>query len=221
MPTEANSRTFRLIQGGNEQGSGSDSTLSDLQIVAAVRDGNAAVAALFHDRLRPIVDRTLTRLIGGRDPDYDDLAQQALIELVLSVDRFRGECPLDAWASIIVARVVYKQIRRRRKERKLFALDRDELPEVVDRSGSVSMSMRSAVRRIEQHLRGMDANKAWTYVLHDVQGYNLDEVSTITGVSKAAAQSRLVRGRKGLHDRLARDPELAGMLRALSAKGET
>ena len=81
--------------------------------------------------------------------------------------------------------------------------------------------MRSAVRRIEQHLRGMDMNKAWTYVLHDVHGYNLDEVSSITGVSKAAAQSRLVRGRKGLHDRLARDPELSGMLRGTVSKEDS
>jgi RNA polymerase sigma-70 factor (ECF subfamily) len=169
--------------------------------------------------MRPIVDRTLGRLIGGRDPDYDDLAQQALIELVLSVDRFRGECPLDAWASIIVARVAYKLIRRRRSERRLFALDRGELPEVVDRAAAGAMVMRSALRRIEKHLHMLDVGKAWTFVLHDVHGYDLDEVSAITGVSRSAAQSRLVRGRRLLHDRIAKDPELAGLLKEHSFKG--
>jgi RNA polymerase sigma factor (sigma-70 family) len=199
----------------------SDSTLSDLQLVAAVRESNTGAAALFHDRLRPVVDRTLGRLLGTRDPDYDDLAQQALIELVLSVGRFRGDCPLDAWASVVVARVAYRQIQRRRSERKLFVLDRGELPEVADRLASPSMTLRSTVRRIEKHLRAMDANKAFAFVLHDVHGYDLDEVSAITGVSRAAAQSRLVRGRKMLHERIARDPELASMLDEVRSRRES
>jgi len=226
MPSDARSRAFRLIRGGaveaepSREGVASDqAALSDLQMVSAVRDGNAAAAAVFHNRLRPIVDRTLGRLIGARDSDYDDLTQLALIQLVLSVDRFRGECPLDAWASIIVARVAYKHIRKRRTERKLFVLDRGELPEVVDRSSAGVVGLRSAMRCVEKYLRDMDSNKAWTFVLHDVHGYDLEEISSITGVSRAAAQSRLVRGRKLLHERIAKDPELAGLLLDLAHKG--
>lgn len=210
--TDPGTRPLRVIQGGSAADESVQATLSDLQIVGAIRDGNTAVAAIFHDRMRPIVDRTLSRLIGARDPDYDDLAQQALIELVISLDRFRGECPLDAWASIIVARTAYKLIRRRRSERKLFSLDRAELPDVVDRATVGVTVMRSALRRVERHLRTLDVGKAWTFVLHDVHGYDLDEVSAITGVSRSAAQSRLVRGRRALHERIAKDPDLAGLL---------
>ncbi len=218
MSSERTSRGLRLLRGGGEPRALPDSTLDDLQLVAAVRDGNAAAAALFHDRLRPIVDRTLGRLLGEHDPDYDDLAQQALIELVVSVARFRGECPLDAWASVVIARVAYRQIQRRRSERKLFVLDRGEPPDVVDRAAAPSITLRSAVSRIEKHLRAMDVHKAFAFVLHDVHGYDLDEVSAITGVSRAAAQSRLVRGRKLLHERIARDPELAGMMLEVGAR---
>ncbi|MFZ5890886.1 MAG: RNA polymerase sigma factor [Myxococcota bacterium] len=229
MSKEARSRALRLIRGGalvaeappEGQGPISDrAALSDLQMVSAVRDGNAAAAALFHNRLRPIVDRTLGRLIGTRDSDYDDLTQQALIQLVLSVDRFRGECPLDAWASIIVARVAYKHIRKRRTERKLFVLDRGDVPDVVDRAAAGAVTIRSAIRCVEKYLRGMDVNKAWTFVLHDVHGYDLEEVSAITGVSRAAAQSRLVRGRKALHERIAKDPELSSLLSDLAHRGD-
>ncbi|HET9959211.1 MAG TPA: sigma-70 family RNA polymerase sigma factor [Polyangiaceae bacterium] len=227
MTESARARGFRLIPGGADSSARSPSpepdsrkaevaALSDLQLLQAVRDGNGAAASLFHDRMRPLVDRTLMRLLGGHDPDYDDLAQQALIELVMSVDRFRGECPLDAWASIIVARVVYKQIRRRRSERKVIALDAGESREIADRRPQTGLALRSALRRIERHLAAIEDNKAWAFVLHDVHGYDLEEISSIMGVSRAAAQSRLVRGRKLLHERLSRDPELRDVLDALA-----
>jgi DNA-directed RNA polymerase specialized sigma24 family protein len=53
--------------------------------------------------------------------DYEDVAQRALFELVDTIGRFRGECPFDAWISIVAARAAFRVIRRRRVERRLFA----------------------------------------------------------------------------------------------------
>jgi RNA polymerase sigma factor (sigma-70 family) len=181
--------------------------------------GEVAAAAAFHDRLRPVIDRTLCRLVGARDPDYDDLAQLALVELTLSVDRFRGECPLEAWASVVTARVAYRQIRRRKLERRLF---RPEPADVVDpaENGTAAIIVhRAMLRHVQRHLSAMNANQAWTFLLHDVCGYDLDETAAITGVSHAAAQSRLVRGRKRLHQSIAADHELRDFLRGVKKAG--
>lgn len=188
-------------------------TLDDSQLLVAMRKGDPEAAAALHDRLRPVVERAIRRLLGRNDRDHEDLAQQAMIEVVCTVDKFRGDCPLDAWASTVAAHVVYNQIRRRVTERRIFDASRHENDDGPDssRGSPRQVSARSTLKRVMAHLAGIEESKAWTYMLHDVCGYDLREVAQITSSSVAAAQTRLVRGRRELHERLAADPELALM----------
>lgn len=188
--------------------------LDDSQLLASVRAGDPDAAAALHDRLRPVVERAIRRILGRQDRDHEDLAQQAMIQVVYTVDRFRGDCPLDAWASTVAAHVVYNHLRRRTTERRLFESLRsgdDEAP-ASRRSLSRETAARSELRRVLKHLDAIEEAKAWAYVLHDVCGYDLREVAEITESSVAAAQSRLVRGRNELRARIAADPELSAVL---------
>jgi RNA polymerase sigma-70 factor (ECF subfamily) len=192
--------------------SGAHSGWDDHEMVAAVRAGDEAAASAFHDRLRPRVEATVRRLLGAYDSSTEDLAQLAMIALIEGIDRYRGECSLDAWASAVAARVVYKQIRRRKLERRVFSAPADaEPPSPFDPVRA--LVARDLVRRARALLGGVSEDKAWTFLLHDVCGFDLREIATITGVTPAAAQKRLVRGRREIHERVAADPELAAALR--------
>lgn len=213
--TQTAQKRLRLVPKASQSETTPEQTapaFDDSVILARLHEGDPAISAAFYDRVRPIVDRTLSRLLGKRDNDYEDVAQIALFELVETLDRFRGECPLDAWLSIVTARVVYRQLRRRRLERRFFS--NTELSEVGDnvRSMPVAFASRQAVHRVHEHLSAMDDNRSWTFLLHDAWGYGLKEIADIMGCSASAAQSRLVRGRRELHDRIAQDPELAHFL---------
>lgn len=186
----------------------------DQTLVAAIRAGDTTVASALCDRLWPQVDRTIRRLVGRRDADRDDMAQLALIELVKTIGRYRADCSLDTWAQAVTANVVWKHLRRRRLERRIFAdilIDDDNL------GAPVHTERRSATRemleRVAVLLEGMNEGRAWAYVLHDLLGYDLREVAEMTNASVAATQSRLSRGRRELHEKIAQDPGLIDLLK--------
>jgi len=205
---------LQLVTGVAERPSPTAKALSldDSELVAAVRQGDESAATSFHDRLRPRIEATVHRLLGRGDIEHDDLVQTSLIALVESIERYRGECSLDTWAASVTANVVYKHIRRRTIERRIFSAV--ELSDQVATPASAGRGLvaRDYERRIREHLAAMDEAKSWTFLLHDVCGFDLREVSRITGVSVAAAQQRLVRGRREIHERIADDPELAACI---------
>jgi RNA polymerase sigma-70 factor (ECF subfamily) len=184
----------------------------DAELVERVRRGDPTAAPALYHRARPTVDRTILRLLGRRDGDHDDLVQVTMLQLIASLARFRGDCSLDTWISRVAAHTVYKQLRRRKSERRLFGRPGDDLPEPGHDGVGRSLLARSLVGRLRVHLDAMDPVKTAALILHDVCGYDLREVAEITESSVSASQTRLVRGRADLHARIAADPALADLL---------
>lgn len=195
-------------------------TIDDRALVAAVQAGDAACASALCDRVWAPVDRTIRRLLGHRDADRDDVAQLALIELVNSIDRYRGDCSLDSWAQTVTAHIIFKHIRRRQVERRIFAdllaEDAANVPGPMHTEGD--SSTRQLLGRVSAHLDEMNQGRAWAFVMHDLLGYDLREIATMTGTSVAATQSRLVRGRRDLHERVAQDPELVELMATMERR---
>src|SRR5262245_24336877 len=69
---------LRVIAG---QG-GTASQPADEELIDAVVRGDASVAGALYDRLLPLVDATLFRMLGTRLPDHDDLVQSSFEQIV-------------------------------------------------------------------------------------------------------------------------------------------
>jgi RNA polymerase sigma-70 factor, ECF subfamily len=209
-PAEFSPR-LRVVEGGAGSSSGARAdaeTMSDEALVAALREGDGQKASILYDRLIRVVDGALVRILGRREQDHDDLVQSVFEQILVALNKnhFNRASALRGWAAAIACNLGLNALRSRIRERRVVDRARDGDVE-ARRAGSHvdaerEASARSELGRVCEELAAMSRERATAVLLYDVFGHDLAEVAALTGVTVAAAQSRLVRGRKELHDRL-------------------
>jgi RNA polymerase sigma-70 factor (ECF subfamily) len=199
------------VVGGVAPG-GAPRGVTDAEVLEAFKTGDRRAAGLVYDHLIGVVDSTLYRVVGRRESDHDDLVQTAFEQIIVTLTRqtFAGGCSLVGWAASIACHVGLNAIRSRTRARRVFAPDAQGVSAVDERAGSddveATVAARRELERLREALAQMDSGRATTVVVHDVAGLSLTETARLQGVSVAAAQSRLVRGRRELKERLSEEP---------------
>jgi len=176
--------------------------MSDADICRALAAGEPWAAEVVYDRVEDVVDAVLFRLMGPSDGERDDLAQQSFERIIGTIvsGRFSHGCSLRSWATLITQHIAIDTMRARSRERKLF--DRSVGPQALElvaedsRTPERNAETRRRVERLLGALSTVNRGRAEAVILHDILGHDLAEIARLTGVSIAAAQSRLVRGRK-------------------------
>jgi RNA polymerase sigma-70 factor, ECF subfamily len=181
-------------------------TLDDEGLIDAVIHRDVRRASELHDRLISVIESTLYRLLGKREPDHDDLVQATFEQVVITLVRgsFSKGCTLTTWASTVAAHVAYNALRARRRARRVF--HPADVADVADRrtlgDPERDMCVREQIQTVQAHLTAMSPEKAMVLLLHDVLGHELAEIAAMLDISVGAAQSRLFRGRRDLLRRL-------------------
>jgi RNA polymerase sigma-70 factor (ECF subfamily) len=196
---------LRVLPGGSQP---RDHEPTDAELIDAFERGDGRACEKLYDRLIDVVEGTLWRVLGRRDEHHDDLVQTAFEQIVMTLSRrrFARACSLSSWAASVTTHVAFNAIRARTRERKVLDRNRGADMAALSRDEDLEreVGVREEIGRVRFYLSEMDWGRATTLFLHDVLGYELAEIAVLTGVSVAAAQSRLVRGRRELQERLAK-----------------
>jgi RNA polymerase sigma-70 factor (ECF subfamily) len=200
---------LRLVPGSRPVAS--SHRVEDEAIIEAIEQGDRGLGNQIYDRLIRVVDSTLFKIVGKRDPDYDDLVQASFEQIVTTIARrkYAKACSLSSWAAAVTCNVALNAVRRRISQRKYMDAASD-VDEVLDRSFrgvdlERQLTARDELASVRRKLAQMSVERSETLLLHDMLGHDLSEIAVLTGVSVAAAQSRLVRGRRELARRLEED----------------
>ena len=153
------------------------------------------------------------RIMGDED-SAADATQEAFISAYRGIGRYRGGS-FKAWLMRIVTNACYDELRRR-KRRPTSSLDAlyvtDAAPGEVlmsESEGPEAYARRQDLNRtLHAGLQTLPEEQRTTLVLSDVQGYDYQEISQITGVSLGTVKSRLSRARAKMRDYLLAQEEL-------------
>jgi RNA polymerase sigma-70 factor, ECF subfamily len=164
---------------------------SDAALVLAARAGEAwAQEALFR-RHAPMVNGLAFRLMG-RDSDVDDLVQDAFVTAFARLNALDDPQAFAAWLGSIVVRTAGKVIRRRVLLERL-GLRRRREPVDIDAVATrvAGPDVAAELRRIYERLERLPAEQRIAFLLRRVEGMDLQEIATTTGVSLATAKRRI------------------------------
>ena len=169
----------------------------DEMTVARARKGNlAALETLFHTFEIPVYN--LARRLCRSSHDAEDVLQETFLEVVRSVGRFRGEGSFAGWVRRIT---VTKALMKLRSLRAQGA--QDELNEELAVEGSFgSGGLAAAMARIDLDVvlgRLPDSGRVVLW-LHEVEGYNHDEIAALMGKTPSFSKSQLSRAYGRLRD---------------------
>lgn len=195
-----------MVPGGGARARSSPA--DDERLIDAFADGRPHAGEELYIRLLPVVDATLYRISGQRGPDHRDLVQSVFEQIVstLAKRKFARNCSLAGWAAVLSCHVGLNAIRSRRRERAV--VDREQSmgePGASEHASGLHPEMNLRARddldAVRRQLAEMDPDRVKALLLN-AMGYELAEIASLTGVSVAAAQSRLSRGRRELKSRI-------------------
>jgi RNA polymerase sigma factor (sigma-70 family) len=141
----------------------------DLLLVRAAVEGNEKAKRLVVEKVYDRVQRTLA-CISNCEDEVDDLTQNALIEVLRSLENYRGEAPLEYWADRIAVRTAAKRFDKRRRRERLMALALDDIVPKIDFSLDEAAEHREVLRRIQHLITALGDHNRLPLVLHHVKG---------------------------------------------------
>jgi len=135
----------------------------------------------------------------------EDLAQEAFLQLFRKIGTFRGESAFSTWLHRMTVNVVLMNLRR--KGLPLVSLEETlETDEETPRKelGAADLKLAGSIDRLQlqRAIEKLPPGYKTIFVLHDVEGFEHNEIAEMVGCSIGNSKSQLHKARLKLRDAL-------------------
>lgn len=180
--------------------------LTEAEAIRLAQAGNAAAFEFLYQLHGRRVYALCLRMVGN-PADAEDLMQEAFLQLFRKIGTFRGESAFSTWLHRMTVNVVLMRLRKK-------SLPTDSLEETLEPDaensapkrdvGAPDLRLTGAVDRVnlERCIEELPPGYRTVFVLHDVQGYEHNEIAAIMGCSVGNSKSQLHKARTRLRELL-------------------
>jgi RNA polymerase sigma-70 factor (ECF subfamily) len=178
--------------------------ISEVELIDRAKLGDAeAFEALYHLHKRRVYSLCLR--MTANTAAAEDLTQEAFLQLFRKIGTFRGESAFSTWLHRMAVNVVLMQLRK--KGLPVVPLDdtmdtEEEAPK--KELGAPDPVLAGSIDRLQLQRAVEDLPPGYRsiFVLHDVEGYEHNEIAEIVGCSVGNSKSQLHKARLKLRELL-------------------
>lgn len=179
--------------------------MTDQELAAAVRRGDASAEEAFYARLQPRLFKVAAYFLSAQDPEAEDVVQQAFLIAFEKLETYdASRASLYTWMARICVNLCYQRMDKRRREQAQAFEDLEAVAaplaqakvlalEEADRKAGLIAVLREQMLKLGEACR-----KALD--LRDVQGLSYADVGRKLRVPIGTVMSRLARCRSALKE---------------------
>ncbi len=189
----------------------SEPATDDAALIAAYRQGDDAALGALIQRYQPQTYRLALGILASRE-EAEDATQEALIAMLSSLPRFRGDSRFSTWLYRLTLNTCLKRKQRRTRTRE------EPLPSnprtLADSPGlrpDVQAGRRWLRNQVTRFLAALPETHRLPVLLSDSLDLPAPEIAGILGLSLPAVKARLLRGRRQLRAEIERYCQDAGL----------
>jgi|SRR5687768_7076389 len=161
-------------------------------VVRRAKAGDVAAFETLYREHSPRVYALCLRLTGGTEAEASELMQDVFIRAWRGLPGFRGDSAFSSWLHRLTVNAMLESARseKRRVARVLPMEDPDSIgAAAVSESPDLQVDLERAIASLPEGAR-------MAFVLHEIEGYQHDEIAAQLGIAAGTVKAQLHRARK-------------------------
>jgi RNA polymerase sigma-70 factor (ECF subfamily) len=134
--------------------------------------------------------------------ESEDLTQEVFVHLFKTINSFRGESHFTTWLHRMTVNQVLMHFRRRKRRKTESLTDGETFMTVASRDAGLTPS--ADAHALEEAIAQLPPGYRAVFLLHDVEGYEHEEIARLLGCAAGTSKSQLHKARLKLRALLKR-----------------
>lgn len=171
--------------------------MNEAQAIAGCVSGDPEAFEVLYNMHKHRVYSLCLRMVHNPE-EAEDLTQEAFMQLFRKIGTFRGDSAFSTWMHRLTVNIILMRIRKKGLDLVPLEQDRDDEQDLPKKEyGSEDIELLGLVDRItlEKAIAALPKGYKTVFVLHDIEGYEHNEIAEMIGCSIGNSKSQLFKAR--------------------------